>query len=145
MLENNDHLFNDKSRVGNISSSSGTFGEREIYNVNTLFYKFYRNILYHLFTPDKIEMAEIALGWKLFYLLGFSTTGLSYLVAWHIRLMDINFDTIPTPFKNVMYFFSCVFIAVACWRAYQKGRALQIQNDEKQYDLDQKKLQSKIK
>ena len=84
-------------------------------------------------------MAEATIAWKLLYLLGFGTTGLSYLVAWHIKFGDIQFDLIPTPFKNVMYFFSCVFLAVACWRGYQKGRADRISNDEKQFDLEQKK------
>lgn len=139
MLENNDSIPYYKGNMGDFGSGSGSISEREISDVNTIFNKFYSNILRHLFTSFKIEMAEATLAWKLFYLLGFSTTGLSYLTAWHIRLGQINFDTIPTPYKNVMYFFSCVFLAILCWRGYQKGRADQISNDEKQFDLEEKK------
>lgn len=139
MLENNGNISYDQSDMGNFSSNTGDFGQREISDVNIIYTQFYGNILRHLFTSFKIEMAEATLAWKLFYLLGFSTTGLSYLTAWHIRLGEINFDTIPTPYKNVMYFFSCVFLAVLCWRGYQKGRADQISNDEKQFDLNEKK------
>lgn len=139
MLENNGDFSYDKSSLGDFSGNTGNISQREMGDVNALYNQFYSNILYYLFTSFKIEMAEATIAWKLLYFLGFGTTGLSYLVAWHIRLGEVNFDTIPTPFKNVMYFFSCVFLAVMCWRGYQKGRADQISNDEKQFDLNEKK------
>ena len=139
-MENFGNIFSNKSdmgskrndtrdsKLGKISDGDNVLGDNYsyiYYNLST-FYK----------TFHKTTMAEtaMAVAWKLFAILGFGSLSISYLTVWNVRPLDISFDQLPYPFKNLMYFMSFLFLAISSWRAYQKGRKSRIENDQMEWE-----------
>lgn len=145
-VDNISIILVNKSTMGNFSSNTGSFSERKESDGGNVRNNGSNNIYNSLLTPTRKTMAEtMALGWKLLFFLGYSIWGVSLLTAWKVELGEINFDSIPAPYKSVMYFFSCVFLATQIWRNYQKGRKDKIENDEAEYHFHQMKKADEIK
>ncbi len=60
------------------------------------------------------------IGWKIFYILGFSFFGLSYWISSKITILDIQLSETPIAFQNVVYFFTSIFLFIICLRGIGK-------------------------
>lgn len=134
--------------MGSVSSHTGSISKRKENNVINVLLNVIDNIYYSFLPADHFvagsndktynEMPESIWGfWTLAKILGIPVTFLSFLTALKVRLLDIDFNTIPNPYKNAMYFFSCVFIVFLIIEKYHKGthykeisRKAKIENDQ---------------
>lgn len=150
-MEDSGTFFSDKSDMGSKRNDTGSGNLGKNSDGSNVWSNDYNNN-YHNITPlykdvaslyknlYKKDMAEaMALGWKLFYIFGFSSVTLSYLSAWRVTLLDISFDQMPYPFKNLMYFLSAIVLGITAWRGYQAGRKQRIANDQQEWENKQKR------
>lgn len=100
-------------------------------NGNFVHDSFRRNFIHYFFTLFK--MPGISLAWKLFYLLGFSITGIGFLLDTPIG-QEI-FASMPLGFKYSIWFFACLFLLIACLRSYEKYRKDKLANDDAEISL----------
>lgn len=89
---------------------------------------------------------ELALGWKIAYMLGVPVWTLAILSAVGARFGQINFETSPEPVKNTLYFVSIIALVgiaanrlASAWINYQKGREMKIENDHQEWENMQKR------
>lgn len=78
--------------------------------------------------------------WALAKILGIPITIMSFFAAWKVKLLEVDFDAIPDPYKNVMYFFTTLGSLVFFWERIQKGlhyreqrRKVKIENDHQEW------------
>lgn len=139
-MEDSGTFFSDKSDMGSQRNDTGSSNLGKNSDGSDVWSNAYNNIYHNISPLYKKDMAEaMALGWKLFYIFGFSGITLSYFSAWHVKLLDISFDQMPYPFKNLMYFLSAIVLGITAWRGYQAGRKQRIANDQQEWENKQKR------
>lgn len=136
-------FFCDKSSVHDNSSNMGTINKHADIRSDNVLSGFRNYIVHNLFTPKKMELA---LGWKIAYMLGVPVWALAIFTAAGVKFGQINFESSPEPIKNALYFVSIVALVgiaanrlASAWINYQKGRELKIQNDKAEYELNEDK------
>lgn len=123
-------VFSDTCSMGNNSSFIRNECERKNSGSDFVLHDFGGNFLCYIPTVFKKIFSEINLipqqnmttfvGWKIFYFLGFSLTGMSYWMASKAIILDLQISDTPIPFQNVVYFLTSVFILILCLRSIGK-------------------------
>lgn len=135
-MENVGILFSATPNMGDMGNTTRMGREYKDGNGNTIRYNKFHHFLYYTLTLFKNDMVSITAVGKIFWALGSLIWGSSLMMAFRIKLLDINFADAPPTFKTTMYCLSCVFLAIGCAKgiiscihSYQRYRTDRLKND----------------
>lgn len=135
-MEDFSSIFDAKSNMGTVFSDFRMGREHENSYGDYVRHHKLNIVVNYLISFFKKDMATVTLGYKIILFLGSLIVGNSFLMAWKVKLLNIDFGQAPVPFKMVMYFLSCCVLTVGVIRgviglfhAIQKWRELKLNND----------------
>lgn len=144
-----DNIHGSKGSMGdshNDKASNDTLAHNEEYNFSPSFFAYY----YHsLFTQPlkiyKTKMATLTFKWIMYQIFGGGAFlyGLILSIVPPKVLADIQLGDIKEPWKTIVIIFGLLWVGQRIYSGYQTGRSKQIENDERQHELNEKKNHAK--